>query len=58
MFFFLPKKPKMFAGWWWGGQGINRGLDVKGIGTFKFKIKGNNGKKHRYKFQTVSTYLS
>jgi hypothetical protein len=30
-------------------EGIKSGLDIKGIGTFKFKIKDNNGKLHKIK---------
>jgi hypothetical protein len=34
-----------------GGEvaGINSGLEIKGIGTFKFKIDDNNGKTHKIK---------
>jgi hypothetical protein len=30
-------------------EGITLGLDIKGIGTFKFKIKDNNGMTHKNK---------
>jgi hypothetical protein len=28
-------------------EGIKSGLDIKGTGTFKFKIKDNNGMTHK-----------
>jgi hypothetical protein len=28
-------------------EGIKQGLDIKGVGTFKFKIKDNSGKTHK-----------
>jgi hypothetical protein len=30
-------------------EGIKSGLDIKGMGTFKFKIKDNNGMMHEIK---------
>ncbi len=30
-------------------EGINSGLDIKGTGTFKFKIKDDNGMMHEIK---------
>jgi hypothetical protein len=30
-------------------KGIKQGLDIKGIGTFKFKIEDANGKMHKIK---------
>ena len=40
-------------------EGIKSGLDIKGTGTFKFKIKDNNGMTHKIKiYQTAYTYLS
>ncbi len=30
-------------------EGIKLGLDIKGMGTFKFKIKDNNGMMHKIK---------
>jgi hypothetical protein len=30
-------------------EGIKSGLDIKGTGTFKFKIKDNNGMTHKIK---------
>ncbi len=39
-------------------EGIKSGLDIKGMGTFKFKINDNNSMMHEIKFQTVCTYLN
>ncbi len=30
-------------------EGIKQGLDIKGIGTFKFKMEDDNGKTHKIK---------
>jgi hypothetical protein len=30
-------------------EGIKQGLDIRGVGTFKFKIEGDNGKTHKIK---------
>ncbi len=30
-------------------EGIKSGLDIKGMGTFNFKIKDNNGMTHKIK---------
>jgi hypothetical protein len=38
-------------------EGIKSGLDIKGMGTFKFKIKGNNGMTHKIKIPN-SLYIS
>jgi hypothetical protein len=32
-----------------GVEGTKQGLVIRGIGTFKFKIKDNNGKTHKIK---------
>jgi hypothetical protein len=39
-------------------EGIKSGLDMKCTGTFKFKIKNNNGMMHKIKIPTVFMYLS
>jgi hypothetical protein len=39
-------------------EGIKPELDIKGMGTFKFKIKDNNVMLHEIKFQTVRMYLN
>jgi hypothetical protein len=31
-------------------EGIKSGLDIKGTGTFKFKIKNDNGITHKIEF--------
>ncbi len=38
-------------------EGIKSGLDIKGTGTFKFKIKDNNGMMHEIKILN-SLYVS
>ncbi len=38
-------------------EGIKSGLDIKGMGTFKFKIKDNNGMTHKIKIPN-SLYVS
>ncbi len=30
-------------------EGIKQGLDIRGVGTFKFKIDNSNGKTHKIK---------
>jgi hypothetical protein len=39
-------------------EGVKSGLDIKGTGTFKYKIKDDNGMTHESRFQTAYTYLS
>ena len=38
-------------------EGIKQRLDIKGIGTFKFKIDDNDGNTHQIRFQTLFSYL-
>jgi hypothetical protein len=38
-------------------EGIKLGLDIKGAGTFKFKIKDNNGMMHEIRIPN-SLYVS
>ncbi len=39
-------------------EGIKSGLDIKGTGTFKFKIKEDNGMTHNIEIRTACTYPS
>jgi hypothetical protein len=39
-------------------EGIKLGLDIKGMGTFKFKIKDKNSMTHKIKIPNSSTYLN
>jgi hypothetical protein len=34
-------------------EGIKSGFNIKGMGTFKFKLKDDNGMLHKIEFQTV-----
>jgi hypothetical protein len=40
----------------WEVEGIKLGLDIKGKGTFKFKIENDNGKMHEIKISS-SLYI-
>ncbi len=56
----MAKAPHLFEDLWLSDkgkvQGINDGLEIKGKGTFKFKIEDDNGRTHKIKIPN-SLYL-